>query len=88
MKVKFHQVGGVMEKLKLYIVTKSSTDKTFKSGDLIWLSSNGDLNNAMAGGWLPKNEWDVDGTNDFACEISNTHYLDVTSGEERIRKCS
>lgn len=39
-----------MEKLKLYIVTKSSTDKTFKSGDLIWLSSNGDLNNAMSGG--------------------------------------
>lgn len=38
-----------MEKLKLYIVTKSSTDKTFKSGDLIWLSSNGDLNNAMVG---------------------------------------
>lgn len=39
-----------MEKLKLYIVTKSSIDKIFKSGDLIGLSSNGDLNNAMAGG--------------------------------------
>lgn len=39
-----------IEKLKLYIVTKSSIDKIFKSGDLIWLSSNGDLNNAMAGG--------------------------------------
>lgn len=39
-----------MEKLKLYIVTKSSTDETFKIGDLIWLSQNGDLNNAMARG--------------------------------------
>lgn len=74
-----------MEKLKLYIVTKSSTDKIFKSGDLIWLSSNGDLNNAMAGGWLPQNEWNVDGTNDFEYEISNTHYLDVIDGRECIR---
>ena len=54
-----------MEKLKLYVVTKSSTDKTFKIGDIIWLSENGDLNNAMAKRWLSKNEWDVDGTNDF-----------------------
>lgn len=74
-----------MEKLKLYIVTKPSTDKIFKSGDLIWLSSNGDLNNAMAGGWLQQNEWDVDGTNDFEYEISNTHYLDVIDGRECIR---
>lgn len=74
-----------MEKLKLYIVTKSSTDKTFKSGDLIWLSSNGDLNNIMSGGWLPQNEWDIDETNDFEYEISNTHYLDVVNGREFIR---
>lgn len=74
-----------MEKLKLYIVTKSSTDKTFKSGDLIWLSSNGDLNNAMAGGWLLEDEWDIDGTNDFEYEVSNTHYLDATNGRECIR---
>ena len=73
-----------MEKLKLYIVTKSSTDETFKIGDLIWLSQNGDLNNAMAGG-VPQNECDVDGTNDFEYEISNTHYLDVIDGRECIR---
>lgn len=85
MKVKFHQVGGTMEELKLYIVTKSSTDKTFKRGDLIWLSSNRDLNNAMAGGWLPEDEWDIDGTNDFEYEISNTHYLDVDNGRECIK---
>lgn len=77
-----------MEKLKLYIVTKSSTDKSFKSGDLIWLSENGDLNNAMAGGWLSQEEWDVKEINDFECEISKTHYLGVISGKECVRKCS
>ena len=75
-----------MENLKLYIVTHSSSDKTFKSGDLIWLSENGDLNNAMAGGWLSKNEWNVEGTNDFKYEICNTHYLDIVNGKECVRK--
>lgn len=77
-----------MEKLRLYVVTKSSVDKRYKNGDLIWLSENGDLNNAMAGGWLSQEEWDVKGTNDFECEISKTHYLDVVSGNECIRKNS
>ena len=33
-----------MEKLKLYTVTKPSSDGTFVAGDIIWLSANGDLN--------------------------------------------
>lgn len=74
-----------MEKLKLYKVTKPSTDRTFKNGDIIWLSENGDLNNAMAKGWLPKNEWDVNGINDFEYEICRTHYLDIHNGDESIR---
>ena len=32
-----------MEKLKLYTVTKPSSDGTFVTGDIIWLSANGDL---------------------------------------------
>lgn len=75
-----------MEKLKLYIVTKSSTDKTIKDGDLIWLSENEDLNNAMAGGWLSENEWNVEGRNDFEYKSSNTHYLDIVNGKECVRK--
>ncbi len=75
-----------MEKLKLYIVTKSSTDETFKIGDLIWLSQNGDLNNAMAGGWLSENEWNIKERNDFEYEVSNTYYLDVVNGKECVRK--
>jgi len=75
-----------MEKLKLYIVTKSSTDKSFRVGDLIWLSENGDLNNAMAGGWLSKDDWDVDRINDFEYKVSDTYYLDVINGRECVRK--
>ena len=74
-----------MEKFKVYIVTKSSTDKTYKKGDLIWLSENGDLNNAMAGGWLPKEEWNAKGTNDFEYELSNTYYLEVSNCNECVK---
>ena len=75
-----------MEKLKLYTVTKPSSDETLQVGDIIWLSENGDLNNAKAGGWLSKDEWDVDGTNDFAVEECKTHRLLVVSGEEMVVK--
>ena len=75
-----------MEKLKLYTVTKSSTDGTFQMGDIIWLSENGDMNNAKAGGWLSKDEWDVAGTNDFEAEECKTHRLLVISGEEMVVK--
>lgn len=33
-----------MEKLKLYTVIKSSTDGTIETGNIIWISENGDLN--------------------------------------------
>ena len=75
-----------MEKLKLYTVTKPSSDETLQVGDIIWLSENGDLNNAKSGGWLSKDEWDVDGTNDFAVEECKTHRLLVVSGEEMVVK--
>ena len=75
-----------MEKLKLYTITKSSSDETLQVGDIIWLSENGDLNNAKAGGWLSKDEWDADGTNDFAVEECKTHRLLIVSGEEMIVK--
>ena len=75
-----------MEKLKLYTVTKPSSDETLQVGDIIWLSVNGDLNNAKAKGWLSKDEWDVAGTNDFAVEECKTHRLLIVSGEEMIVK--
>ena len=75
-----------MEKLKLYTVTKSSSDKTFQNGDIIWLSGNEDLNNATMGGWLSKDEWDVTGTNDFEVEECRTHHLLVLDGYETVVK--
>ena len=75
-----------MEKLKLYTVIKPSSDETLQVGDIIWLSENGDLNDARAKGWLTKDEWDVAGTNDFEVEECTTHRLLVVSGEEMVIK--
>ena len=75
-----------MEKLKFYTVTKPSLDETLQVGDIIRLSENGDLNDAKAGGWLSKDEWDVDDTNDFAVEECKTHRLLVVGGEEMVIK--
>ena len=75
-----------MEKLKLYTVIKPSSDETLQAGDIIWLSENGDLNDAKAKGWLSKDEWDVAGTNDFEVEECKTHHLVVMYGSEMIVK--
>ncbi len=71
-----------MEEMKLYIVTKSSTDQNIKVGDIIWLSENRDLYNAMdevfsngiTVGWLSECEWNVSGTNDFEYKEYNLLY--------------
>ena len=75
-----------MDKLKLYTVIKPSSDETLQVGDIIWLSENGDLNDAKAKGWLSKDEWDVAGTNDFEVEECKTHHLVVMYGSEMIVK--
>ena len=80
------QTGENMDKLKLYTVTKPSSDETLQAGDIIWLSENGDLNDAKAKGWLSKNKWDVAGTNDFEVEECTTHYLLVLDGQEMVVK--
>lgn len=75
-----------MDELKLYTVTKPSSDGTFQVGDIIWLSDNGDLNNANVKGFLLKDEWDVVGTNDFGLEECKTHHLVVCGGKEMVVK--
>ncbi len=75
-----------MEKLKLYNVTKSSSDGTIEIGDKIWLSENGDLNSVKGSGWLAEDEWNVVGTNDFQVEECKTHKLIVYPGTEMIVK--
>ena len=75
-----------MEELKLYTVTKPSSDETLQVGDIIWLSENGDLNDARAKGWLTKDEWDVACTNDFEVEECKTHRLLVLDRHEMVVK--
>ena len=74
-----------MEKLKLYTVTKTSSDETLQIGDIIWLSENKDLNNANKG-FLSKHEWEVAGTNDFGVEECKTYHLLVINGCEMVVK--
>lgn len=75
-----------MEKLKLYTVIKPSSDETFHVGDVIWISKNGNMNNANVNGWLSKDEWDIAGTNDFEVEECKTHHLLVLGEEEMVVK--
>lgn len=75
-----------MDKLKLYVITKASTDKTFEVGNIVWLSKNDDLNSVRCKGWLLKEEQDVPNTNYFEVIECKTHYLDVHSGNELVRK--
>lgn len=77
---------SIMEKLKLYTVIKSSSDKNVKVGDTIWISENGDLNFAKEKGWLTKEEWDSPQTNDFEVEECADYYLDVFQRAEIVRK--
>ena len=78
--------GYKMEKLKLYTVTKPNSDHSIKVGDIIWLSQNGDLNNATAKGWLQSNEWDIKGCNDFETTECTTHRLEICEVDEKVIK--
>lgn len=75
-----------MEKLKLYVVTKPSSDGSFEIGNIVYLSESNDLVNATAGGWLSENEWNVEGTNDFEYEECKTHSLSIVRGAECVNK--
>lgn len=75
-----------MEKLKLYTVIKSNSDHSIKAGDIIWLSQNGDLNNATIKGWLKSSEWRQKGCNDFEITECQTHRLEIREGIERVVK--
>ena len=75
-----------MEKLKLYTIVKGSTDNTLKTGDIVWLSENGDLNICNGNGWLPKDEWNTPKTSDFKVEPCKEYYLDISDGHETVKK--
>lgn len=74
-----------MEKLKLYTVTKSSSDRIIQDGNIIWLSENGDLHFVRGCGWLTQDQWDRPETNDFEFEECQDYYLDVVGKQEIVR---
>lgn len=75
-----------MEKLKLYTVTKCSTDGTIEMGNIILISKNGDLNITGRKGFLIHDEWDNPDTKDFKVKHCEDYYLEVANGHEIVRK--
>ena len=73
-----------MEKLKLCIVTRSSSDEQFVKGDIIYLTDKNEIFDLRAGGWLSENEWNINDRNDFKVEECRTHHLLVLDRDEII----
>ena len=73
-----------MNSLIAYRVIKDSTDETFKKDDLIWMSEDGSVTGA--GGFLSKEEWNQEKTNDFEVEPSKEYSILKTAGMETIVK--
>lgn len=74
-----------LETLKPYRVTKSSSDRTFVSGDIIWMSENGDINIFQATGCInPHETWGK--TLDFEVETASYFEVVKTNGSEICRR--
>ena len=59
-----------MKPLTAYEVVEGSSDKTFLTGDIIWISENEDINlipvgDYKQGGWLEKEDYMASETSDF-----------------------
>lgn len=74
-----------LETLKPYRVTKSSSDRTFVSGDIIWMSENGDINSIQAAGFIDPHEVD-EKTLDFEIELASDFEVVKTNSSEICRK--
>lgn len=74
----------VMSSSFAYRVIKDSTDETFKKDDFIWMSEDGSV--TVAGGFLSKEEWNQEKTNDFEVEPSKEYSILKTPGMEAIVK--
>ena len=55
--------------LTAYKITESSTDETFRKGQIIWFSEDGCVNFAgKYAGFLSESQWNRKGSNDFEFE--------------------
>lgn len=72
--------------LTIYEVTRANSDGSVQVGDLVWLTADGELHNATAGGWMSEDDWLQDSIVDFECILSDCYYLEVLpNGRERIK---
>ena len=74
-----------MKELTPYRVTKPSTDTTFSKDDIIWLSSNGDINSLSVVGWINPSECDSE-TLDFEVEKEKDFEVLAIKGHEICRR--
>ena len=74
-----------LETLKPYRVTKSSGDRTFVSGDIIWMSENGDINIVQAAGCINPYEAGCK-TLDFEAEAALDFHVVKGNGSEICRR--
>lgn len=74
-----------LEVLKPYRIAKSSSDRTFVSGDIIWISDNGDINSVQAAGCINPHEVGRK-TLDFEVEITSNFEVVKTNGSEIYRR--
>ncbi len=75
--MKYHD----MKKLTPYRVIKSSSDKTFFVGEIIWISRCGHINSVQGKGWIDPKEEDSVKTLDFEVEEAMDYEVIVSGGE-------
>jgi len=70
-----------------YKAISESTDGTIRIGQLMWLSSNGELNlpDINGGGALLESEWRDKRTVDFEVEEANNYVIIVEPGRELLK---
>ena len=67
-----------MKTLTAYRVLTNSPSHCAKSGDIFWLSDNGDFVNTGGGGWLGHDEYEID----FEYEIAKDYCVLTIGGDE------
>ena len=75
-----------MEKYIVSRVTKGSSDGTFCVGDIIYISKDGGMVFPFQRGQLEKDEWDVDGTNDFIAVPASEYAVVRDTHSEHIER--
>ena len=75
-----------MEKYIVSRVTKESSDGTFCVGDIIYISKDGGMVFPFQRGQLGKDEWDVDGTNDFIAVPASEYAVVRDTHSEHIER--